>query len=159
MAFKPERSNRTVALCAALMILATAGCGSESTPPEPEPEVATIRVTVGTTTPIDIPYPTGTQPAAVQLRVNQANAVSFRFLGANGQDEPIIVAERANLQLDMDNMPAGWTFTATGGAGATFTANITPTATGTSFVPRLRLHNSEHGHDEVTKVINVTVTQ
>lgn len=151
-----ERTRRGVVVFGTLSVLAVAGCGDDSTPPEPEPEVATIRVTVGTTT-IDVPYPSGTY-TAIPLRVNQANAVSFQFLGADGQAEPIIVDERANLELTMDNMAAGWTFTATGGSGATFTANITPTATG-AFTPRLHLFNGEHGHDEVTKILNVTVTQ
>ena len=152
-----ELTRRGLVVCTAVSALVVTGCGDDSTPPEPEPEVATIRVTVGTTT-IDVPYPTGAQPAAIPLRVNVANAVSFRFLGADGQDEPIIVEERADLELTMDNLAAGWTFTATGGSAATFTANIRPTATGT-FTPRLHLFNSEHGHDEVTKILNVTVTQ
>jgi hypothetical protein len=150
-------SRRPLILCAALLAsVAATACDDEGTPPEPEPEVATIRVTVGTST-IDIPYPTGTH-TAIPLRVNQANQVSFRFLGADGQDEPIIVDERANLQLRMSNLQAGWTFAATGGSGATFTANITPTATGT-FIPQLELFNAEHGHNEVQRTINVSVTQ
>ena len=156
MALMSERSNRMGAFCGALMILAAAGCGDDGTEPEPEPEVATIRVTVGATT-IDVPNPSGTH-TPIPLVVNQVNQVSFRFLGADGQDEPIIVAERANLELRMDNLAAGWTFTATGGSGATFTANIRPTATG-SFVPRLLLFNSEHGHNEVERIITVNVTQ
>jgi hypothetical protein len=157
MASMLERSNRVLSLCGALVVLAAAACGDESTPPEPEPDVRTIRVTVGTST-VDVPYPSGTQPAVIPLRVSQVNQVSFRFLGADGQDEPLIVAERANLELDMDNLEAGWTFAATGGSGATFTANITPSNIG-SFVPRLILFNTEHGHNEVQRIIMVNVTQ
>jgi hypothetical protein len=151
-----ERSNRVLALCASLTILAAAACGDDATDPEPEPEVATIRVTVGTST-VDVPYPSGSH-TAIPLRVNQVNQVSFRFLGANGQDEPIIVAERANLELRMTNLAAGWTVAATGGSGATFTANVTPTTTG-NFIPLLQLFNDEHGHNEVERTISVTVTQ
>jgi hypothetical protein len=153
-----ERSNRLLALIAALTLLAAPACGDDGTPPEPEPEVTTIRIEVGTTFSVDVPHPNpcdGTN-TAVPLRVNQANRVSFRFLGANGQDEPIIIAERANLELDMANT-TGWTFTSIGGTGATFTADITPTATG-SFIPRLELRNTEHGHNEVECVIRFTVT-
>jgi hypothetical protein len=153
-----ERSNRVTALCASLMLLAAAGCGDDGTDPEPEPEVTTIRIAVGTFS-VDVPHPNpcdGTN-TPIPLTVNQANQVSFRFLGANGQDEPIIVAERANLELDLTNT-TGWTVTPTGGSGAAFTANITPTATG-SFIPRLELLNTEHDHNEVECVIRVTVTQ
>jgi hypothetical protein len=151
------RSLRPLLLCtAALTALAAAACDDEGTPPEPEPEVATIRVTVGTST-IDVPVPGGTH-TAIPLVVNQANQVSFRFLGADGQDEPIVVAERADLVLRLENLSTGWTFAATGGTGATFTATITPTTTG-SFLPRLELENTEHGHNEVVRILNVTVAQ
>jgi hypothetical protein len=154
-----RRSRRPLLLCTALTAFAASACGDDSTPPEPEPEIATIRVTVGTSTPVDIN--TTANPwvysGTITLVANQANAVSFRFLGADGQDEPIIAAERANIELRLENLAAGWGFTATGGSGATFTATITPTGTG-SFIPLLRLVNAEHGHDEVNHVINVTVT-
>ncbi len=40
MAWMLERSNRVTALCAALMLLAAAGCGGDDgAEPEPEPEV------------------------------------------------------------------------------------------------------------------------
>jgi hypothetical protein len=160
MDLTPHRSNRVLAFCAALMALAAAGCGDDSTPPEPEPEIATIRVTVGTSTPVNIN--TTAEPwvysGTISLRVNQVNQVSFQFLGPNGQDEPIIVAERAELELRMSNLATGWTFTATGGSGATFTANITPTQTG-SFIPVLQLFHTGHVHNEVDHTLNVTVTQ
>jgi hypothetical protein len=160
MALMPERSNRMRAFCAALMILAAAGCGDDGTDPEPEPEIATIRVTVGTSTPVNVN--TTAEPwvysGTISLRVNQANQVTFQFLGADGQDEPIIAAERADIELRMTNLAAGWTFSATGGSGATFTANITPTQTGT-FIPVLQLFHTEHGHNEVDHTLNVTVTQ
>lgn len=160
MDFVRHRSNRVLALCTALTVLTAAGCGSDSTPPEPEPEIATIRVTVGTSTPVNITTTTQTwvYSGTISLRVNQVNQVSFQFLGANGQDEPIIAAERAEIELLMSNLAAGWTFTATGGSGATFTANITPTQIG-SFVPLLQLRHTGHGHNEVDHTINVTVTQ
>lgn len=160
MKSKPDRSNRALALCAALMVLAIAGCGGDSTPPEPEPEIATIRVTVGTSTPVNITTTTQTwvYSGTISLRVNQANQVSFQFLGPNGQDEPIIAAERAELELRMTNLASGWTFAATGGSGATFTANITPTTIG-SFIPVLQLFHAGHGHNEVDHTLNVTVTQ
>jgi hypothetical protein len=156
MSSATERARRGLVLFATLSGLAIVACGDDSTPPEPEPEVATIRVTVGTFT-TDVPYPTGSH-TPIPLVVNQQNAITFQFLGANGQPEPIIVAERANLELRMSNMATGWTFTPTGGTGATFTANMRPTATG-SFIPLLQLFNSEHGHNEVDRTISVTVTQ
>jgi hypothetical protein len=151
-----RRSRRSLMLCAAALTALAVACDDEGTPPEPEPEVATIRVTVGTST-IDVPVPGGTH-TPIPLVVNQANQVSFRFLGANGQDEPIVVAERADLVLQLENLATGWTFAATGGTGATFTATVTPTTTG-SFLPRLELENTEHGHNEVVRILNVTVTQ
>jgi hypothetical protein len=159
-----ERTRRSLVLGVAVSALTITACGNDGTPPEPEPEIATIRVTVvnsaGTST-VDI-NTTGAQwvytPGPVPLRANQVNQVSFRFLGADGQDEPVIVAERANLSLDLSNLATGWTFSPTGGSGATFTANITPTQPGT-FIPVLELFHSEHGHNEVDHVINVTVTQ
>jgi hypothetical protein len=152
-----KRLRLPLAACAAaLTVVAASACDDEGTPPEPEPEVVTIRVMVGTST-VDVPYPSGTH-TAIPLQVNQANQVSFRFLGADGQDEPIIVAERASLELRMTNLATGWTFTATGGSAATFTADITPTTTG-AYIPQLALHNTEHGHNEVERIINVTVTQ
>src|ERR671914_25466 len=148
-----ERTNRLLGVCAALMIAAAAGCDDDPTEVEEEPEVATIRVTVGTfITDVSHPSPCDGTNTPVPLIVNQANQVSFRFLGLDGQDEPIIVDERANLELQMENLAASWTFAATGGSGATFTANITPTATG-SFIPRLELFNTEHDHEEVQCVI------
>jgi hypothetical protein len=154
-----ERARRGLILLAGGSTLMLAGCGDDSTPPEPEPEVATIRVTVGTAV-VDINATTWVQtPGPITLRVNQANQVSFRFLGADGQDEPVIVAERANLTLNLTNLTAGWTFAATGGSGATFNTTITPTTTGSSFLPLLVLHNSEHGHDEISHTISVAVMQ
>ena len=151
-----ERTGRRFLTLAAMSALALAACGDDGTEPEPEPEIATIRVTVGTTT-IDVPHPSGTY-TPIPLRVNQVNQVSFRFLGADGQDEPIVVAERADLVLDLRNLAPGWTFAATGGSGATFTANVTPTTTG-SFIPQLILENTEHGHNEIQRTIDVNVTQ
>src|SRR5918992_1006528 len=94
-----ERTRRGLVLVATLSALTAVACGDDSTPPEPEPEVTTIRVTVGPFT-TDVPYPTGTH-TPIPLVVNQQHAISFQFLGANGQPEPIIVAERANLELRM----------------------------------------------------------
>jgi hypothetical protein len=154
-----ERSNHARALCVALMLAAAAACGGDSTPPpEPEPEVTTVRVSIGGFS-TDVAHPAcpGTN-TPVPLTLNQANQVSFRFLGANGQDEPIIVAERANLELRRPtNLVAAWTWSPTGGSGATFTVNITPTSTG-SFVPKIDLFNTEHGHNEVECVIRFTVS-
>jgi hypothetical protein len=156
MASIPTRPNRVLALSLALMAATVAGCDDEITDVEPEPEVTTIRVTVGAST-IDVPYPTGTH-TPIPLVVNQVNQMSFRFLGANGQDEPIVVAEREHLELRMTNMPTGWSFVPTGGSGATFMANLTPTTTG-SFIPQLALHSTEHDHNEVQRTISVTVAQ
>lgn len=156
-----ERTRRGLVLLATLSAFGIAGCGDDSTPPEPEPEITAIRVTVGTSPVVTInttAEPWVYTPGPVSLRVNQANQVSFQFLGSNNQDEPIIAAERAEIELRMTNMPTGWTFVATGGSGATFTANITPTGTGT-FIPLLQLFHTEHGHNEVNHTINVTVTQ
>lgn len=152
-----ERTRRGLFALTAISSLAVSACGDDGTDPEPEPEVATIRVTVGTTT-IDVPADPNATHTPIPLRVNQANQISFRFLGADGQDEPLIVAERADLELRLENLDPGWTFAATGGTGATFTATVTPNATGT-FIPRLELFNNEHGHEEVARILNVTVTQ
>lgn len=140
-------------------LILVGACGDDTTEPEPEPEIVTIRVTAGAST-VDIAHSTtGAQtPGPLTLRTGQVNAVSFRFLGADGQDEPIIVDERANLALTL-TVPTGWTWTATGGSGATFTANITPGQTGAAAF-QLSLFNSEHGHNEVqNRAVSVTVTQ
>jgi hypothetical protein len=154
-----ERSRRPLALFAALGALAVYGCGDGTDPEEPEPEVATIRVSIGTFS-LDVPHPIPCDGSntPVPLIVNQTNQVSFRLLGADGADEPIIVAERENLELDMTNLAATWTVTPTGGSAATFTANITSTATG-SFIPRLEILNTEHDHNEVECIIRFNVAQ
>jgi hypothetical protein len=153
-------SRRALTHSAVLGTLILAGaCGDDTTEPEPEPEIVTIRVTAGAST-VDIAHSTtGAQtPGPLTLRTGQVNAVSFRFLGANGQDEPIVVDERADLELTL-TVPAGWAWTATGGSGATFTANITPGQTGTATF-QLTLFNTDHGHEEIDdRPVSVNVTQ
>jgi hypothetical protein len=152
-------SRRALTHGAVLGTLILAGaCGDDTTEPEPEPEIVTIRVTAGAST-VDISNSTGVQtPGPLTLRTGQVNAVSFRFLGADGQDEPIVVDERADLELRL-TVPTGWTWTATGGSGASFTANITPGATGAAAF-QLTLFNTDHGHEEVDdRPVSVNVTQ
>lgn len=152
--------RRAAALFTTMSALAVAGCGDDGIDPEPEPEIETIQVIVTNTSgnqTVNVPA-TGTQPTPIPLRANQDNAVSFRFLGANGNDEPLIAARRGDYELQMENLAAGWTFTPTGGTGATFTSTIRPNAAGT-FNPRLILFNDDHGHEEVERLITITVTQ
>jgi hypothetical protein len=97
-------------------------------------------------------------PTSLPLTANQANQMTARFLGANGQDEPIVAAERANLRLQIPDLPTGWTFTfnPSGGSGATFTAAITPTQTGSRSMT-FELFSTEHGHEEFSCTLTVNV--
>jgi hypothetical protein len=151
-----ELPRRGLLLCGVVSLIAASACGDDGTPPEEEPEIATARVTVGNNS-VEINNSTGVQtPATLPLTVNQANQMSVRFLGADGQDEPIVADERANLELRIPNLPTGWGFARTGGSGATFTATITPTQTGSRPLT-LQLFSIEHDHEEFQRTLTVNV--
>jgi hypothetical protein len=153
-----EAPRRTLALFAVLSLIVASACGDDGTPPEPEPDIAFARVTVGTNT-VEINNSNGIQtPASLPLTVNSNNAMSVRFLGDNQQDEPIVAAERANLELRVPDLPTGWTFTFNpgGGSGATFTATIRPTQTGSRALT-LQLFSTDHDHEEFERTLTVNV--
>jgi hypothetical protein len=153
----PAITRRTLVLSTAVATLGVTACGDESTPPEIEPEIATVQITSGTST-VQFSPPTAAQsPGPLTLRVSQANPVTVRFLGTNGQDEAVIAAARDDFELRV-TAPTGWTFTRTGGTGASFTATLTPTQTGSAAFT-LSLFALDHGHNEFQRDVSVTVTQ
>jgi hypothetical protein len=151
-----DSARRGLTFAAVLTLAGAVACGDDGTSTEPEPEIAVARITVGTST-VEINNSSGVQtPASLPLTLNQANQMSVRFLGENGQDEPVVADERDVLELRIPNLPTGWTFTRTGGSGATFTATITPTQAGSRTLV-LQLFSTEHGHEEFDRGLTINV--
>ena len=152
-----ELLRRRLGLALLTSAVFAAGCSDDTTDPEPEPEVASIVVTAGTSS-VTINNATGAQTGTLNLRVNTANAVTFRFLNASGQDEPVIVAERSQFEVRPGTLPSGVTFTGgSAGTGASFTVTINPTVLG-SLVIQFQLFHLGEGHAELTRAVTASVT-
>ncbi|HYD51836.1 MAG TPA: hypothetical protein VEA99_04380 [Gemmatimonadaceae bacterium] len=163
MAQPIDQFRRASRIAFAALALSTAVACMDSTDPvdgdddDDEPDVAAIVVSAGGTS-ATVPNANATpQTGTVTLVRNQANQVSFRFVTANGQDDPVIVAQRSEFRLQASSLlPTSLTFTGAGGTGATFTATIIPTVAGQVTIP-FELFNIAHNHAELARSVTVTV--
>lgn len=152
MSYRSLSHRTSVAALLALASLAVGAC-ADTNEPEPEPDIQAIVITSGTSS-VTIPATGAQTPGALQLKANTANAVSIQFRNGAGVDEPLVAAERDELEV---RLTVGTTVvTMTAGTGATFTGNVTPPTTGPAAYT-LILFNTEHGHAEVSKTLTVNV--
>ena len=151
-----RRSSR--AAFAALALVTAVACSDDDDPTEveQEPQIASIVITSGTSS-ATISNTAGTQTGTLTLRQNQPNVVTFRFVTAAGADDAVLAANRSDFELQAGvPLPTSVSFSASGGTGASYTATITPTTTGTVIIP-FRLYSIEHGHAELTRSVSATV--
>ena len=152
MSYRSLSHRTSVAALLALASLAVGAC-ADTNEPEPEPDIQAIVITSGTSS-VTIPATGAQTPGALQLKANTANAVSIQVRNGAGVDEPLVAAERDELEV---RLTVGTTVvTMTAGTGATFTGNVTPPTTGPAAYT-LILFNTEHGHAEVSKTLTVNV--
>jgi hypothetical protein len=153
-----HRRRATRAAFAALALASAVACTDDPVELEDEPDVVTIIVGAGSSQATINHAGSGTQTGSITLTRGQANTVTFRFVGANGQDDDVIADDRGDFELRAGTpMPTSVTFTPTAaGSGATFTATITPTVAGQVSIP-FQLYNSHHGHAEIQRVVTATV--
>lgn len=152
-----ELLRRKLGLALLASAVVTAGCGTDdTTEPEPEPNVASIVITAGAST-VTINNTTGAQIGTFNLRTDGANTVTFRFLDASGQDEPVIVAQRSQFEVRPGSpLPSGVVFTGgSAGTGARFIVTINPTVTGTVVIPFQLWHIGE-GHAELQRTVTAS---
>jgi hypothetical protein len=152
-----HRGSRA-AFAALALVTAVACSDDDPTEVEEEPQVANIVVTVGASSATVPNQSGGAQAGALTLRLQQPNTVTFRFVGANGQDDAVVAGNRDEFELRAGTpLPTSLIFVpGTGGSGASFTATITPSVAGQVTIP-FQLYNTHHGHAELARAVVVTV--
>jgi hypothetical protein len=151
------RRNLGFALLASAITMST-GCEESPTEDDGEPRVTFIQVLVGgQSTFVEIDNRTGIQVGTLTLRQNQANALTVRFQDEGGGPEQIIASNHDDFELRAAALLPGVTFAATGGAGAEFSATITPTSIGQGSFRIVLFHRSD-AHELLSRAVAYSVT-